>query len=124
MHNPSWSQLQQLAQQETDRLLRELPPPLREKVRLLPVVFLRKPGPELVADGLDPDLLGLFVGDDDLHPGADPIPSEILLFLDNLWDEAGGNRDEYRQEVRTTLLHEIGHFLGLDEADLFERDLL
>jgi predicted Zn-dependent protease with MMP-like domain len=29
----------------------------------------------------------------------------------------------YREEVRVTLLHEFGHFLGWDEADLFDRGL-
>ena len=29
----------------------------------------------------------------------------------------------YRQEVRTTLLHELGHYLGLDEDDLDDRGL-
>jgi predicted Zn-dependent protease with MMP-like domain len=28
-----------------------------------------------------------------------------------------------RGEIRTTFLHEVGHFLGLDEDDLIERGL-
>jgi predicted Zn-dependent protease with MMP-like domain len=86
-------------------------------------VFQKKPGPDLVEDGLDPDLLGLFVGDDYAREGGDPLPSEILLFLANIMEEAEGDWDRYRQEVRTTLLHEIGHYLGLDEEGLFERNL-
>jgi hypothetical protein len=33
------------------------------------------------------------------------------------------DREEYREEVRTTYLHELGHYLGLDEEALAERDL-
>jgi hypothetical protein len=40
-----------------------LPSALRKAARALPVVYDRRPGPALVKDGLDADLLGLFVGD-------------------------------------------------------------
>jgi predicted Zn-dependent protease with MMP-like domain len=29
----------------------------------------------------------------------------------------------FRNEIRITYLHELGHYLGLDEDDLFERGL-
>lgn len=43
--------------------------------------------------------------------------------LENVWslDEAGENG--FREEVRTTFLHEIGHCLGLNEDELMERGL-
>lgn len=123
LRKPSWSDLRRWAQGETEQLLAELPRPIRDKVAGLPIVFQEAPGRALVDDGLEPDILGLFVGDDEAHAGTDPLPPEILLFLNNLWDEAEGDMERYRQEVRITLLHEIGHFLGLDETDLFERDL-
>ena len=47
----------------------------------------------------------------------------ILLFLENLWDFAGEDEEIFRQEVRTTYLHELGHYLGLEEIDLEERGL-
>ena len=123
MREHQWQALQNVAQEEADRLLRELPPPIRAQLETLPIVFEKVPGSDLVADGLDSDLMGLFVGDDYACEGADPIPPEILLFLGNILDEAEGDMDRYRQEVRTTLLHELGHYLGLDEEDLFDRGL-
>jgi predicted Zn-dependent protease with MMP-like domain len=48
------------------------------------------------------------------------------LFLENLWlmiEEEGGDERDFRFEVRTTLLHELGHYLGLNEEDLEERGL-
>ena len=57
------------------------------------------------------------------HPEESPLPPGIILFLRNLWDLAEGDEPFYRAEVRTTYLHELGHFLGLDELDLEERGL-
>jgi predicted Zn-dependent protease with MMP-like domain len=118
-----WFRLQQAADEEVRGLLGALPSHLREQVRQLPVVFEPCPGPDLVEDGLDSDLLGLFVGDAFDEAGNDPVPAEIILFLENLWEEAGHDTAEYRRQVRTTLLHEIGHYLGLEEDDLVLRDL-
>jgi predicted Zn-dependent protease with MMP-like domain len=55
--------------------------------------------------------------------GYADVPPQILLFLENLWDLAEGDEAVYRDEVRTTYLHELGHYLGLDEPDLEERGL-
>ena len=118
-----WSTLLAIAQEESQRLISEFPPALRTRVLSIPITFEALPTPALVADGVDPDLMGLFVGDDYAHPGLEPLPTQVLLFLRNIYDEAEGDMDRYRQEVRITLLHEIGHFLGLDEDDLWQRDL-
>lgn len=52
-----------------------------------------------------------------------PIPPQIILFLENLWDFSDGDEAIYREEIRITLLHELGHYLGLDELDLEDRGL-
>jgi len=51
------------------------------------------------------------------------MPPQIILFLENLWDFAEGDEEMFREEVATTLLHELGHYLGLDEDDLTDRGL-
>jgi len=51
------------------------------------------------------------------------MPSQIILFLENLWDFAESDENVFCEEVHTTFLHELGHFLGLDEDDLTERGL-
>jgi predicted Zn-dependent protease with MMP-like domain len=43
--------------------------------------------------------------------------------LENLRDFAEGDEVIFREEVRTTFLHELGHYLGLDEDELTERGL-
>jgi predicted Zn-dependent protease with MMP-like domain len=118
-----WPALLRIAREETRRLLSELPTQLREKASPVPIIFMKVPGPALVRDGLEPDLLGLFIGDDVAHEGHDPFPVEILMFLVNILDEAGGDERKYRDEIRKTLLHELGHYLGLDEHELWGRGL-
>ena len=76
-------------------------------------------------ENVEPDILGLFVGGDLEHDaGAPPmLPAQILLFLENLWDHAEGDPAVFRDEVRITYLHELGHFLGWDEDEIARRGL-
>ncbi len=118
-----WPRLLDLAQAEVAATLASLPERLREPARRLPVSFEPVPGPALLADGWEPDLLGLFVGMPYAQEGQAPCPQQILLFLENLWEEAGWDEAAYRREVRKTYLHELGHYLGLGEDELDQRGL-
>ena len=117
--------LRTLALEEVEATLAELPAPLREKARALPVTLERAPNAAHVRDGILPDTLGLFVGSEFAHEetSALPLPPQIILFLENLWDQAEADEELFREEVRTTFMHELGHYLGLDEEDLFDRGL-
>jgi predicted Zn-dependent protease with MMP-like domain len=121
--NSSWKRLRELAQAEIEATLGELPAPLREEARRLPVTFEPAPSAELQTDGIEVDTLGLFVGAEFADGGAEVMPPQIILFLENLWDFAGGEETAYAEEIRTTFLHELGHFLGLGEDELGERGL-
>jgi len=118
-----WNELCALATKEIEATLAELPLELRERAAKLPVTFEPVPNPGLQADGIAPDTLGLFAGPEFAEEDAVPMPSQIILFLENLWDFAEGDENVYCEEVHTTFLHELGHFLGLDEDDLTERGL-
>jgi predicted Zn-dependent protease with MMP-like domain len=120
-----WKGLQVLALEEVEATLAELPAPLRERAQALPVTFERRPSAAHCRDGLEPDTLGLFVGPEFAHEEttALPLPPQIILFLENLWDFCEADEEIFREEVRTTLMHELGHYLGLDEDDLFDRGL-
>jgi predicted Zn-dependent protease with MMP-like domain len=118
-----WPRLLEIARAEVAATLQGLPRELRDKARVVPVLYEPCPNAALLADGWEPDLLGLFVGDPYAHEGHSPCPVQILLFLENLWDEAGWDETLYREEVRKTYLHELGHYLGLDEDELDERGL-
>lgn len=121
--NPHWPKLQRLALEEIEATLAELPEPLRERARQLPVTFEPKPNAGLIADGIEADSLGLFTGAEFAEEGHVPMPPQIILFLENLWDFAEQDEEIFLDEVNTTYLHELGHYLGLDEDDLFERGL-
>ena len=112
--------LEKLAMDEVAAVIAALPEPLAERARTLPVLFARKPDPD---DGQEEDLLGLFTGPELADEGYETLPAQIILFLENLWDEAEENESAFRNEIRITYLHELGHYLGLDEDDLFERGL-
>ena len=103
--------------------LRELPLEVRRHLDELPVLVEPLPPREVLTAGkppLSPDLLGLFVGRHLLERSvADPArtPGVIYLFRRNLLRSCA-DREELAREVRTTVRHEVGHLLGLDEDDL------
>ena len=119
----NWEKLCAVATEEVEETLAALPKPLRERARELPVTLERIPNADLQEDGIEPDTLGLFTGAEFAEEGRIPLPPQIILFLENLWDLAEGDEKIFRGEVRTTFLHELGHYLGLDEDELAERGL-
>ena len=122
----NWSHILALAQEEVRATLAELPDELRERALPLPVVYERVPSAELVADAIEEDTLGLFVGEafPDGEGGPSPLPPQIILFLENIWEMVDGDEEFYLDEVHTTYIHELGHYLGLNEDELDERGLL
>ena len=104
------------AEKEAEWALAALPADIRAKLGNILITLEARPTP---ADE-DDDLLGLFTGwtyGEELEE-QDPLPPSVRLFIENLRREADDNPRRFREEVRTTLLHEIGHYLGLDEDGL------
>jgi predicted Zn-dependent protease with MMP-like domain len=98
--------------------LAELPAEVRAKLANVPILLDDLPSEELVADGLDPRMLGLFQGTAMPHEGdAVPAVTNILLFRKNL-ARVASDKEQLGDEVRITVLHETAHYFGLDEADL------
>jgi predicted Zn-dependent protease with MMP-like domain len=52
----------------------------------------------------------------------DHLTAEIVLFQKNL-ERFARTREELVEQIGVTVAHEVGHLLGLDEDDLFERGL-
>ncbi len=72
--------------------------------------------------GVDPDdetLYGLYqglpVGEYEISSGG--LPDVIVIYARPLCEDFG---DEYhlRREIRKTVIHEVGHFFGFDDAEL------
>jgi len=119
------SRLTELAAATVAATQRKLPPEIRPLARAVPVHYEAAPHPSVLAEGFEPDILGLFTGN---PHGTEfshdqPAPPQILLYLENLWDLADGDVEIFREEVRLTYLHELGHYLGWDEDELAARGL-
>lgn len=99
-----------------------LPPEIGERVSKCAILLEPVPSENDALPEDAEDLLGIFEGDA-LGEGGSVVPPRIVLWLENIYDFSGGDSLGYREEVRTTLLHEIGHYLGWDEDDLEARDL-
>ena len=114
-----------IAEQTVASLQRRLPAGVRDLAAAVPVIYYDLPSPEILGAEFDPDILGMFVGEpySAEHGSTNAVPAHILLFLENIHDEAEGDLDRFRREVRVTYLHELGHFLGWDEEDLELRGL-
>lgn len=109
-----------MAEEEVVMILRVLPEGVKEQAEQCPVTYQDKPSPD---EGLEADTLGLFEGASLIEePGPDALPM-IRIFVGNLWEYAERDEQDFRDEVGTTYLHELGHYLGWDEDEVAERGL-
>jgi tetratricopeptide (TPR) repeat protein len=121
-------------QSEIDNVIASLPSDKQQQLKAVRIEIADLPSIvdlESVSPPFPPSILGLFRGD---WPAADgaieglgsamPKPLErgpsIVLYRKNL-ARVARTRDELSEQIRDTLLHEIGHFDGLDEDDLRRR---
>lgn len=118
-------ELVQVASTVVETTLRQLPLELREAATGVPVHFEPFADADVLADGFEPDILGLFTGSPRGEEAShdNPSPPQIILYVESLWDYAAEDLKTYRQEVRLTFLHELGHYFGWDEDDLAARGL-
>jgi len=112
-----------------EEALLELPEPIREYLGNVAITVEDLPSEEelLASDPpLSPSILGMFRGAPLQQKGSmDPwshFPSSISLYQRNL-EAYARDRDDLVDEIGVTLVHEVGHFLGLDEDQLWERGL-
>jgi predicted Zn-dependent protease with MMP-like domain len=105
----------------------ELPPDLRAALADIRIEVRRFPGPGQGPDGeTNPLILGLFEGtalpqrsSDDPY-GA--LSASITLFQGSL-ERQCATEEDLIDEIHVTLLHEIGHYLGMDEEAVWKRGL-
>jgi predicted Zn-dependent protease with MMP-like domain/Flp pilus assembly protein TadD len=109
--------------------LAELPEPVRKYLANVAVSVEDLPEVEELLSSdppHSPSILGIFRGSPlGQKASMDPwshFPSSIALFQRNL-ERFARTREELLDEIRVTLLHEVGHFLGLDEDRLRELGL-
>lgn len=99
---------------------RELPQPVRRVLQNVDVAVAEWPGPEerSLVEG-EATLFGLYSGVPlpQREGGAPVLPDRITIFRQPILRSCETQAEVVR-EVRTTLRHEVGHYLGLSEDDL------
>jgi predicted Zn-dependent protease with MMP-like domain len=115
--------LEQLTEEEIRRLRLALPAALRERFDSVTLFLEEQPADFLLDEGVAGDTMGLFEGPAFAEEGGIELPARMTLFLAAIWEAAEGREGVFRKEVRITLLHELGHYLGLTEDELADRDL-
>ena len=70
----------------------------------------------IIEESSSEDLMGLYEGATALGAG-DGMPERITLYK-RAHERSVGSMDELIDEVRKTILHEVGHHFGMEEDDL------
>jgi predicted Zn-dependent protease with MMP-like domain len=105
------------------RVLDGLPDEFRRRMENVVVVVEDYPSAEDAASAGVPreDLLGLFHGvtrlEQEWGGASGQLPERIVLYKRNI-ENISSTKEEIVEEIRTTVLHEIGHYFGLSEEDL------
>jgi len=145
MSEPWTDTLRERFDRIVEDVIRALPARYAALLDEISIVVLDEPTPEMLRDlGLDPrepgiadEICGLHTGtaltERSVEQGAD-LPTQVHLFRRGIVELAGGwqrktiteegetfqvgGEEEIYEEIRITLLHELGHHFGLDEDDL------
>jgi predicted Zn-dependent protease with MMP-like domain len=70
----------------------------------------------IVEESSSQGLMGFYQGSGALHAG-ESYPDRITLYKES-HERAAKSMKELVEEVRRTILHEVGHHFGMDEHDL------
>jgi predicted Zn-dependent protease with MMP-like domain len=93
-------------EEHAQRALDALPPDLVRGLENVAVVVENENAEE-------PNLLGLF-------EEAPYLPAKVTIYRRPLEEDFGDDPEELEQEIRITVLHELAHYFGIDEARLDE----
>ncbi len=108
-------------QRVAEATLAELPDEFASRLEGVAVLLAERPDVEQVREGFDARSLGFFEGPTAAERVSLEAPAavpRILLFVRSLVDAFGDEPDELTEQVRVTVLHEVGHYFGLEEDDL------
>jgi predicted Zn-dependent protease with MMP-like domain len=104
-------------EEHVQRAVESLPDDLRRAMSNV-VIVVEDENPE------DPNLYGLYTGvpltDRGAESYAGALPDKIEIYRIPLEEEFGDDPELLEEEIRVTVLHEIAHHFGIDEARLDE----
>lgn len=105
------------------RVLEGLPGEFRDRMENVVVVVEDYPSVEDAADADIPpeELLGLFHGVSRLERewggASGQLPDRVVLYKRNI-ESVCSTKEELVEEIRLTVLHEIGHYFGLSDEEI------
>ena len=107
-----------IAALEFDRIAGEvwktIPQAFKDRMDNTIVAVEPLPHEEDVEEGTDPDLLGVYTGGTAMQ---DEYPEQIVLYQRN-HENVSATLGELVEEIRRTILHEVGHHFGMDHDEL------
>jgi len=107
------------------RAVEGMPEQFAQFLEEVPIEIRDRPSPaqrRSVDLGRGEMLLGLYHGRPRTERSVEEsgrMPDVIYIFQDSI-EAVSDTEDELVEQVRTTVLHEIGHYFGMDEDDLDE----
>ena len=117
MNRPDKARRASLSRPRFERLVRKvlamLPEEFQAKLENVVVVIEEEPPEDM------PDVMGLYEGISLIDRSSEDIelPDLITIFKGSI-ERSCHTEQEIESEVRLTILHEVGHYFGLDEAQL------
>ena len=104
------------------KAVRQIPANLRDALENIEIVIEEYPDPEYLREiGLEGPLLGLYEGVPlpEKEQYDYPMPDKITIYRGSLLD-LGLTEKDLIEEIRITVIHEIGHYFGLEDDHLEE----
>jgi predicted Zn-dependent protease with MMP-like domain len=102
-----------------EQVLETLPQLFRERINNLAVLFEERP-PGEIARSREGLVLGIYQGVPATQKSVFDMsygPDRIVLYQKNI-EAVCSSEAEIRHEVRQTVLHELGHYFGMNEEQL------
>lgn len=110
------------------RALRDVPPPFRDQLPQVDIVVKRRPTRADLAEaglGGDESMYGFYRGVPltERGSGYNLVAPDVIDIYQQPLEEDFPDEEELVAEIRATVLHELGHFFGIDDDRLDELGL-
>ncbi|MBI1730136.1 metallopeptidase family protein [Candidatus Acetothermia bacterium] len=108
-----------------EEAVRDLPPLFQEKLENIAIVVEDYPPKHIAGRAKNSLVLGLYEGvaqPDRSVWSVHLLPDKISIYQKNI-EAVCSTEAEIISEVRKTVMHEIGHYFGFDEAELHDMGL-
>jgi predicted Zn-dependent protease with MMP-like domain len=99
-----------------DEALEDLPEEFQQYLENVEVSVLEVPEPEVIREGIEFDLLGLYQGAT-IQSDSWDLPDRVILFQRNI-ENVSPDRETLVEEIRDTVFHEVAHHMGMDEDEV------